>query len=168
MSTEFKDWYNDFSEEQKENYNLCMKYPILVPHNCFTGKEVDDFDYICTELDAMPGGWRKAFGEQWAKEIQEAVNKIPEPDRSKIFIMQLKEKYGIFTQYLNYYNDDLREIIRKYEQLSKHTCIQCGAPATKVSTSWISPWCDECSESIQDVFVDVEDYWKEWEERDND
>ena len=24
------------------------------------------------------------------------------------------------------------------------TCIVCGKPATKMSTGWISPYCDDC------------------------
>ena len=31
MSNEYKDWLNDLSPEQRANYDICMKYPILIP-----------------------------------------------------------------------------------------------------------------------------------------
>ena len=77
MSNAFKDWLNDFSEKQRKNYELCMKYPILVPRNVWTGKEVDDYDYEYTMLDHIDDGWRIAFGEEWVKEVQDAINKLP-------------------------------------------------------------------------------------------
>ena len=39
---------------------------------------------------------------------------------------------------------EIFEIIEKYENLSYHTCINCGKPATKISTGWICPYCDNC------------------------
>ena len=38
----------------------------------------------------------------------------------------------------------MEKIIPKYEELSYHTCINCGKPATKRSTGWICPYCDDC------------------------
>ena len=49
MSNEYKDWYNDLSEEQKKNYKLCMKYPFLIPTNRRTGEKVKNYEYTYTE-----------------------------------------------------------------------------------------------------------------------
>ena len=158
MSNEFKDWINDFSEEQMKNYELCIKYPILVPRNNLTGDELSDYNYNYTMLDLIPDGWRIAFGEEWANEVQCAINKLPENKRDNIFIVQLKEKYGIFFQYFSNYTDDLETVIRKYENLSEKICIECGKPATKVSTNWISPYCDECAKNIRhEIFRDIKE-----------
>lgn len=35
-------------------------------------------------------------------------------------------------------------IIEKYSEISYKTCINCGKSATKISTGWISPYCDNC------------------------
>ena len=35
-----------------------------MPRNRWTGEVPEDYDYSYTELDSMPDGWRKAFGEQ--------------------------------------------------------------------------------------------------------
>lgn len=167
MSNAYKDWYNDFSEEQNKNYELCMKYPILIPHNRWTGKEVADYEYEYTELDAMPKGWRIAFGEQWAAEVQEAINKVPEDERNEIYITDIKEKYGQLRQYFSCYTEELAYVIKKYEALSEYMCIGCGKPATKISTGWISPWCDSCASQISDNMVSIEEWFKEDVDGDN-
>ena len=41
-------------------------------------------------------------------------------------------------------NSKVYDIVRKYEQISAKTCVVCGKPATKMSTGWISPYCDDC------------------------
>ena len=53
------------------------------------------------------------------------------------------------------------KILPKYEELSERTCIKCGKPATKISQFWISPWCDFCSEQINDTCVSIEEWFKE-------
>ena len=154
MSNAFKDWLNDFSEEQRINYELCMEYPILVPKNVWTGEEVKDYDYEYTMLDHIEDGWRIAFGEEWAKEVQNAINKIPDEDRDKVYITQLKEKFGQFRQYFSYYTDELASVVHKYEELSKKICIKCGNPTTKTDTHWIDPYCDDCAKHIDDC-IDI-------------
>lgn len=168
MSNEFKDWYNDLTDEQKQNYKLCIKYPILTPHNRWTGDVRDDYMYEYTELDQMPTGWRIAFGEQWAADVQAVINKMSEEERDKVCIMDIKEKYGLLCQYFNYYTDELDEVINKYTRLSKRTCIHCGAPATKISMGWISPWCDSCAEKIPYKMIDIDEWFKEVEEDGDD
>ena len=97
-----------------------------------------------TELDAMDAGWRKAFGIQMCKEIKKELKKHKFLYKYKI--VQIKEKWG----YLHWYDSGtpkdskIYDIIRKYEQISAKTCVVCGKPATKMSTGWISPYCDDC------------------------
>ena len=148
------------------NHWLCINYPWLIPHNKFTDTVSEDFDYSWTELDAMPDGWRKAFGEQMCEEIQQLLEPIGYEYKYKI--LQIKEKFG----YLRWYskgvpkeiNEQYNAIIRKYEDLSARTCFICGEPATKISTGWICPWCDKCaSEYEYDVFVPIDEWFKEQE-----
>lgn len=164
MSNEYKDWLADFTEKQRKNYELCMKYPILIPRHRWWGTVHDSFNYDYTELDGMPNGWRIAFGEDWAKEIQEAINKLPKEERDKIYITDLKEKFGFLHCYFSHYTDDLDKVIRKYEKISLGTCINCGKPATKISTGWISPWCDSCSKKIYDKCMDIDEWFKKCED----
>lgn len=114
--------------------------------NWFDEKVLDKIFFLpsYTELDAMESGWRKAFGIQMCKEIKTELKK--HKFLYKYRIVQIKEKWG----YLHWYDasvpkdSNIYEIIRKYEDISYKTCVVCGKPATKMSTGWISPYCDDC------------------------
>lgn len=95
-----------------------------------------------TELDAMETGWRKAFGIQMCKEIKAELKKHPGLMK-KYRITQIKEKYGSLRWYDSFSTKEIFDIISKYEDISTTTCIVCGKPATKISTGWICPYCDE-------------------------
>ena len=147
---------------KKENKALCERYPFLIPWNRWSGKLITDcaagedgywpgnpeshpeYDYEYTELDDMPDGWDKAFGEKMCEEIGEAL--VEDGDLERWRIVQLKEKWGWLCIYDNgvKVGSRVHDIIRKYESMSGRTCIVCGAPATQVTTGWISPFCDEC------------------------
>lgn len=143
-----------------ENQALIERFPFLLPRNRWTGEVVPDYDYDYTELDMMPQGWRIAFGKQMCEEIREELVRANYLDKYRI--VDIKEKWGILHWYDFGCTDKMmREIIPKYEHLSARTCIKCGKPATKISQSWISPWCDECAKSIQDRFVSVDEWFKE-------
>lgn len=148
------------------NHWLCYKYPWLCPYNVITGELSIDYDYEYTWLDSMPDGWRKAFGEEMCEEIQKLLEEADWVDRYRI--LQIKEKYGYLHWYSNgvpkEINEQYNAIIRKYEDLSERTCFICGAPATKISTGWICPWCDKCaSEYEYDVFVPIDEWFKKTE-----
>lgn len=134
----------NFSEVQRINYELCNKYPILVPRNVYTGNTVTGYDYSYTMLDFIPYGWKVAFGEAWARDIQEAINISLQDKKDDIFILQLKEKYGILTQYFSEYTDELDSVIDKYEELSKKTCIKCGKLRENVIANKNLLYCNDC------------------------
>lgn len=96
-----------------------------------------------TELDAMPSGWRKAFGIKMCKEIK---TQLKEKGLLKAYrIDQIKEKFGTLRWYDHNTCKEVLDIINKYEDISYHTCINCGKPATWLSRGWISPYCDDCA-----------------------
>ena len=97
-----------------------------------------------TELDAMEPGWRKAFGIQMCKEIKAELKK--HKFLYKYRIVQIKEKFSGLRWYDAGVPKDSKiwDIINKYEGISMKTCGQCGKPATKMSTGWIYPYCDDC------------------------
>ena len=142
--------------EDKTNYGFGGRYKSLVINKWynFWYKAVDWIDEKVldkifflpsyTELDAMDAGWRKAFGIQMCKEIKKELKK--HKFLYKYRITQIKEKWG----YLHWYDGGVPkdskvwDIIHKYEEISAKTCVVCGKPATKMSTGWISPYCDDC------------------------
>lgn len=150
---------------KEKNKELIERFPFLMPHNRWTDKMPEDFDYSYTELDAMPDGWRKAFGEQMCEEIREELVRVAYLDKYRI--AQIKEKYGTLRWYdFGCTERMLCEIIPKYEHLSARTCIRCGSPATKVSTGWISPYCDACASNIgqYERLIPIEEWLDEGED----
>lgn len=143
------------------NKELCEKYPFLIPRNVFTDKISEDYDYSWTRLDDLEDGWRIAFGEQMCEELKEALAKANYVDKFRF--TDIKEKYGKLCLYNFGCNKEAWDVIYKYERLSKYVCKHCGKPATKVSTGWISPWCDECANIIGEYenFIDINEFYKE-------
>ena len=145
---------------KEENKALCDRYPFLIPWNRWTGKLITEakdggffpgdpdtvppYDYEFTEADDMPDGWWQAFGEQMCEELRTAL--IEDDDLDRWRIVQIKEKYGRLCVFDNGHKVGSRipEIIDKYERVSERTCIVCGKPATRMTTGWISPFCDDC------------------------
>ena len=161
MSNEYKDWLADFTVEQRKNYELCMKYPILIP---FNARDDINYMYEYTELDKMPSGWRIAFGEDWARDVQEVLNnKLTEEERDEVCILDMKEKYGFLDVDINFYSAEMYALLEKYKKLSKRTCIGCGKPATKISWTWVCPWCDACSTNVRAKMIDINEWFKEGE-----
>ena len=134
-------------DKKRENKKLIERYPFLLPLHRLTGKHPANFDFGFTELDALPDGWRAAFGEDICKEIME---ELTQNDCVNTYhILQIKEKYGQLHWYSQGGTERIHhEIVPKYEKLSKRICIKCGQPATLVSKGWISPWCDACAEQF--------------------
>ena len=170
MSNEFKDYLNDLKNAPDgsvdHNRWLCYKYPWLIPHNRWTDEEDPEYDYSYTELDSMPNGWRRTFGEQMCEEIQKLLEEADWVDKYRI--LQIKEKFGSLRWYDSSVPESIRErldkVIQKYEEISARTCFICGAPATKISMSWICPWCDKCAaEQEYEAFEPIEKYFKDQE-----
>lgn len=141
---------------KEQNMELCDKYPFLIPTNRKSGKRITDgagywpekpekvpnWDYERTELDNMPYGWRKAFGEQLCEELKEELVKAGALDNYRI--LQIKEKFGMLCWYDVGNTERGKEIIRKFEEQSARICINCGEPATRATTGWVRPTCDDC------------------------
>lgn len=115
-----------------------------MPRNVWTGKVSDDYAYDYTVLDGMPAGWRLAFGGQMMEELREALIASGKTALTDYIVLQVKEKFGRLCWYTNFDTELTDEVVSKYESLSQRTCIVCGKPATQITTSWISPFCDDC------------------------
>lgn len=115
-----------------------------------------------TELDAMPQGWRKVFGLDMCKDIKRTLLKTGGRKALHNYrIDQIKEKFGSLRWYDHNSTEEIwNNVIPKYEERSFKTCIDCGKPATCISTGWVSPYCDDCkSENRQYVPINEEHAW---------
>ena len=141
---EYQEWLSDFTADEKRNYELCMEYPILAPKND------DEWQYEYTMLDFFPAGHKKAFGEQWAKEVQAAINKMPINVQKDAYIMDIKEKWGQLRIFLSVCSEELEEVLQKYEKLSESVCMQCGKSKTRGFGGWFSYLCDDCEQELME------------------
>lgn len=162
MSNEYKDWLEDLKNAPIDSNDhkrwLLMEYPWLRMEE---KEEVVYFDLeedkIYTFIDCAPRGWAKLC-EDLCAELKPLLKKVGYVDKYKLY--QVKEKYGGLRWYdggapTEIYSEYCA-LIRKYEDLSYKTCCICGAPATKMSTGWISPFCDKCAEGVNDRFEPIE------------
>jgi len=138
-----KEYDSKRAEIEKYNAQLIDKYPFLYPRDRYTDEPIQDYDYSFTEMDAMPVGWRLAFGDDLLNELNEELLENDYVDDYRI--VDIKEKWGGLRWYDNWYserwNDD---ILSKYEKMSEKTCIVCGKPATHITKGYIMPVCEDC------------------------
>ena len=137
------------SEETVVEYNkeLVKKYPWLVPGYVGFLEPEESYDYEDTWADDIPSGWRLAFGDQMIEELDQLLKKYGVEDYG---IYQIKEKWGILRWYDNGFPEEgykeYSKWLRRYENLSEHTCIFCGEPAKYLTEGWIAPICKACVE----------------------
>ena len=164
-----KEDYNKWLEntEDKElNKKMVEEFPFLLPHNRWTDKVSEDYDYSYNELWALEKGWAKAFGYELICELRDALIEAGYLDKYRI--TQIKEKYGSLRWYDFGAPEKAYDILRKYEKLSYETCIYCGAPATYETYGWINYVCEKCLNehklSGHLIGENEEDYFEEGEE----
>ena len=133
-----------------KNFFFLLKYPFWKSYNRWNGAFMG---YYYTEYEAIPCGWRKAFGKELTKELKEAIKKEKKriwKEKHKIVKTrdllrweQIKEKYGTLRLYCGT-TREINKVIRKYELLSQAYCIECGAPARYCTNGWIEFLCEDC------------------------
>lgn len=149
-------------DKREYNKQLIEQYPFLMPYNIWTGKPIEDYDYEYTWLDDMPDGWRNAFGLQMCEELKQALLEEGGERLLKEYkIVQIKEKFGYLRWYDSWTTNKVQDIIHKYEDISARTCIQCGKPATRITTGWISPYCDDCIGDALEYSVPISEFYDE-------
>ena len=147
-----KTFIDKYASKVAENAELVVQYPFLLPLD-YQGKVPKDYDFTYTEVDMVPKGWHSIV-RAMSEEIRfYLVNKGIDP--YAFHIDQLKEKFGSIRLYYSLHLEDkfddegIDAIIQKYEELSEHTCCECGKEATLMSRGWICPYCKDCAENLK-------------------
>ena len=127
MSNEYQDWHRDIVSE----LNTRMR-----------------------DADFLPDGWTSTFIPAMKRDLVDVLGSYV----YDFIILDVKEKYGAMRAYWAWADRDYDEneaqdrneltnkieaIISKYEKISENTCAICGKPATKFTTGWVWPVCDE-------------------------
>ena len=140
--------FTSYSNYLKKNEVKYYKYKFL---KWFDEKILDRlFPYPArTEWDSLKQypGWYKAFGQELLDELYHQLKK--EGLLYKFRIHDIKEKFGVLEIYTNRISNEVYNIISKYRKLSWNTCILCGKQSEVYTTSWISPYCNDCINKLE-------------------
>lgn len=90
-------------------------------------------------LNNLPGGWVLAFGDLLCEELSKVVS-------DKFDILEVKEKFGTLRIYYGGpVSDEVRNIIMKYEYISKYVCHHCGKPdVCMIDIGYSISCCNNC------------------------
>ena len=134
------------------NKELIEKYPFLKVKDPFgQGNWTDCW------FDDLEPGWKKAFGKELCQELAAAIKEDGCEDTFEF--LQIKEKYAELRLYATGYGEKTRDVLAKYEELSRYICGHCGQPATKITRGWYYPLCDSCIKDVQGGFSPIENYY---------
>lgn len=137
----YKEYDNLTSDIQNHNRMLVEKYPFLLPRDSETDEIPSDYDFSYTLMDKFPAGWRVAFGEHFLEDIKVRLL-LANCKLDDYRIYNVGVENGSLVWKDNSCSKDLNDVVRFYNELSRATCIFCGAPATSFSHNL--PVCDNC------------------------
>ena len=140
--------FTSYSNYLKKNEVKYYKYKFLE----WFDKEILDrlFPYPAyTKWDSLKQypGWYNTFGQELLDEIYHQVKKDGQLYKFRIY--DIKEKFGVLEIYTNHISTEVYNIISKYRKLSWDTCIRCGNKSEVYTTSWISPYCNDCINKLE-------------------
>jgi hypothetical protein len=88
-------------------------------------------------------------GDGWLQLIHDLIEELLAAGWDKQ-IKQIKEKFGGLRFYINTGNEEIWNIISKYERLSYETCEECGEPGElRRDLGWWRTLCDKHYEEIK-------------------
>ena len=110
--------------------------------------ERDEFEWVpqyCYELFGIE------CGDGWLDLLKPILDYVDnynkdKTDDEKMEIHQIKEKWGELNVYLNFYNDEVKKLIKEAETEASKTCELCGSKEDVgiASEGWITTECHEC------------------------
>ena len=106
------------------NVQIIQKYPFLQCFDYCGNSILDDNGIPYTML--LGNGWDKLI-LLFSEELLPIYNKMSEESKKEFFITDIKEKWGLLDISLSCYNDEIIDLISKYEHLSKFVCPVCGS-----------------------------------------
>ena len=135
------------------NFFFFLKYPFWQPRNVWTGKKYWRF----SEYEAIPEGWRKAFGKQLSKDLKAVLKE--EKQLKTFYFSQVKQKWGYLRMYPCFTTEKIYKILDYYEHLSIGYCEFCGKPARYYKNYGYHVYlCGDCME--KELKSDRPDYKK--------
>ena len=90
--------------------------------------------------------WGIETNDGWFNLIKDMCQQIQNSNPPKDFkFSQIKEKFGQLTVYCDNYNQQILDIIQKFEDESLKICEKCGSMDDVIQTGkWILTLCKQC------------------------
>lgn len=107
----------------------------------------NDYPYLTKAHPIECGdGWYDLLRDLFA-EVNDIVLR-KEIDKETIYFSQIKEKFGSLRAYLHGGDEEIREIIGKYESRSNRTCEGCGSRGSPTTDDrWVLTLCGVCKQA---------------------
>lgn len=114
-------------------------------------------------------GWEKIW-KRFLELVNKEYEKMTDEEKSKLTILETKEKFGELRVYISGYNDEINKLINEIEHVSTYTCIKCGKQPTNKNGhtifttryGWIVNLCRDCmlKKYTNEVYVEIQDHNK--------
>ena len=91
--------------------------------------------------------WGCAINDGWEKILRKVCGKLDALGEEGLQFEQIKEKWGLLRIYVNFYTDEVDEILHAAEKESGTVCESCGEPGTFRNSGWYRTFCDTCEEN---------------------
>ena len=149
------------------NKLMIHSFPFLMPHNRWSDKTPENYDYSYNEMNLMPENWARAFGYEMLCELVSELKEEEILDQYRI--MDIKEKYGTLRWYDNCASEKVLKIVSKYCSMSADVCIYCGGKTRYETKGWVSFICKKCArEQIKKGWFTKKDLIKKEKNKDDD
>jgi hypothetical protein len=121
----------------------------------------EQFDQYLTSIGGLERTWRLDLGpiinsdyfnigEGWYGLVKGLIEELLAIGWDKR-IIQVKEKFGGFSFYIENGSDEMYAIISKYEKLSYKICEKCGSEGVLRKGVWLKTLCDEHSDGREEM-----------------
>ena len=118
---------------------LCEKYPLIMSERRLGAMETA----MCWGFD-HGDGWYNLL-DSAMRLVQSHIDMVNRRgyEIEQVVFEQVKEKFGMLTIYHRGGNSYTEGVLRMAEEMSRHTCEDCGKPGYPNENGWIRTLCDE-------------------------
>lgn len=94
------------------------------------------------------GFWGFECRDGWFNILMDLCGRLSTVVDEEFKVLQVKEKFGTLRFYVFKANDTARELIRRAEVESSHTCEECGSlTGTLRGEGWMKILCNHCDKA---------------------
>ena len=165
MSVSTKDSKEKERKKKEFNEKVIEYCPYLWPRGQYTHRKDQNYDYSYSVFDYVPDGWRKKFILDFCKELNIILDKLTYTEENPYIPTRINSIFGHFTVHSTWTNPEIDELVKKYENIGLHTCVDCGSTAIVRGELTGTPYCKDCMQKYKrfNKFIDV-DKFKEFGE----